>query len=148
MKREESKQLKEEFLKKRVLEGKSFDTISRELGVSKNTLLKWSKELKEEIETLENSEKERLIEQYKVSSLARLEAMLELREKILQEIKNRDLEKIPLTYLLKALFDIEALLDDNLSVYYYTGEPGSFLDMNELPKETITFKNSLKVRRR
>lgn len=49
----------------RLIEGKSLQTISDELEITKQTLVNWSKELNDEIEDLENAEKEELIEKYK-----------------------------------------------------------------------------------
>ncbi|MBA7648443.1 hypothetical protein ES703_56229 [subsurface metagenome] len=65
MKKEESKEKKDQFVIKRGLEGKSFDTIANELTITKVTLIKWSKELEEDISNLEDFEKEKIIEKYK-----------------------------------------------------------------------------------
>lgn len=45
--------------------GNSYDNIVKQLGVSKNTLLKWSKELATEIEDAVIFEKDALMERHK-----------------------------------------------------------------------------------
>lgn len=145
MKKEDIKEYKEQFIQKRVLEGKSFDTISKELGVSKPTLINWSKELEDEIINLENFEKEKLIEKYKVSKKARLESILELREKIQNEIKSRDLKETPFASLMKYLMDIEKLIDEGLDLRFYTGNTKSLIEADFTKKETLDFPNNLNL---
>ena len=53
--------------------GNSYDNIVKQLGVSKNTLLKWSKELASEIEDAILFEKDALMERYKMTELHLLE---------------------------------------------------------------------------
>lgn len=145
MKKEESKDKKEQFVIKRGLEGKSFDTIARELAVTKATLIQWSKEFNEEISNLEHFEKERIIEKYKAGKKIRLEAMLEMRDKILKEIKKRNLSEISFGSLMKNFVEVEKMLDGSLRVRFFTGETETLLEDNLdwSKKETLTFDHSL-----
>jgi len=144
MKKEESKEKKEQFVIKRGLEGKSFDTIAKELDVTKVTLIKWSKELYDEISNLEDFEKERIIEKYKAGKRIRFEAMLEIRDKVLKEIKKRNLSEVSFGSLMKNFVEVEKILDGNLGVRFYTGETENTLEENLdwLKKETVSFDNS------
>ena len=144
MKKEESKEKKEQFVMKRGLEGKSFDTIARELAVTKATLIKWSKEFNEDISNLEDFEKERIIEKYKAGKKIRFEAMLEIRDKILTEIKKRNLSEISFNSLMKNFVEFEKMLDGSLSVRFYTGETENILEdsLSLTSKETIVFDHS------
>jgi len=148
MKKEESKDKKEQFVLKRGLEGKSFDTIANELTVTKVTLIKWSKELEEDLSDLMNFEKEKLIEKYKAGKKIRLEAMLELRDKILTEIKKRNLSEVSFGSLMKNFVEVEKMLDNNLRVRFYTGETENTLEENLdwMKKETLSFDNSLSLK--
>lgn len=148
MKKEESKDKKEQFVIKRGLEGKSFDTIAKELTVTKTTLIKWSKEFNEEISNLEDFEKERIIEKYKAGRKIRFEAMLEIRDKILSVIKKRNLSEVPFGSLMKNYVELEKMLDGSLDLRFYTGETKNTLEENLewLKKETIAFNNSLNLK--
>jgi len=149
MKKEESKDKKEQFVIKRGLEGKSFDTIARELSVTKATLIKWSKELEEDISDLMNFEKERIIEKYKAGKKIRFEAMLELRDKVLSEIKKRNLSEVSFGSLMKNFVEVEKILDGNLNLRFFTGGTENPLEDNLdwTKKETIAFDNSLNLKK-
>jgi len=148
MKKEESKDKKEQFIIKRGLEGKSFDTIARELTVTKATLIQWSKEFNEDISNLEHFEKERIIEKYKAGKKIRFEAMLEIRDKILKEIKKRNLSEVSFGSLMKNFVEVEKMVDGNLNTRFYTGEIKNLLEDNLdwSKKETIGFDNSLNLK--
>ncbi|MBA7647702.1 hypothetical protein ES703_55480 [subsurface metagenome] len=148
MKKEESKEKKEQFIMKRGLEGKSFDTIAKELTVTKATLIQWSKELEEEISNLEDFEKEKIIEKYKAGRKIRFEAMLELRDKVLSEIKKRNLSEVSFGSLVKNFVELEKMLDGNLNLKFYTGGIENPLEDNLdwTKKETLVFDNSLKLK--
>ena len=149
MKKEESKEKKDQFVIKRGLEGKSFDTIAKELTITKVTLIQWSKELEEDISDLMNFEKERIIEKYKAGKKIRFEAILELRDKVLSEIKKRNLSEVSFGSLVKNFVELEKILDGNLDLRFYTGETKNTLEENLdwSVKETLNFDNSLNLRR-
>ncbi len=144
MKKEESKEKKDQFVIKRGLEGKSFDTIANELTITKVTLIKWSKELEEDISNLEDFEKEKIIEKYKAGKRIRFEAMLKIRDKILTEIEKRNLSEVSFSSLMKNFVEVEKILDGNLKLSFYTGEIENTLEENLdwSKKETIGFDNS------
>ncbi|GAI63516.1 unnamed protein product [marine sediment metagenome] len=144
MKKEESKEKKDQFVIKRGLEGKSFDTIAKELSITKVTLIKWSKELNDDISDLEDFEKEKIIEKYKAGKRIRLEAMLKIRDKILTVIEKRNLSEVSFSSLMKNFIEVEKLLDGNLNLRFYTGGIKNTLEDNLdwSVKETIGFDNS------
>ncbi|MBA7531628.1 hypothetical protein ES705_23843 [subsurface metagenome] len=144
MKKEESKEKKDQFVIKRGLEGKSFDTIANELTITKVTLIKWSKELKEDISNLEDFEKEKIIEKYKAGKRIRFEAMLKIRDRILSEIEKRNLSEVSFSSLMKNFVEVEKILDGNLNLRFYTGEIENTLaeNLDWSTKETIGFDNS------
>ncbi|GAI68830.1 unnamed protein product [marine sediment metagenome] len=144
MKKEESKEKKDQFVIKRGLEGKSFDTIAKELTITKVTLIKWSKELDGDISNLEDFEKEKIIEKYKAGKRIRLEAMLKIRDKILTVIEKRNLSEVSFSSLMKNFIEVEKLLDGNLNLRFYTGGIENTLEDNLdwSVKETIGFDNS------
>ena len=68
--------------------GNSYDNIVKQLGISKNTLLKWSKELASEIEDAILFEKDALMERYKMTELHLLELYGEELKSIREDLLN------------------------------------------------------------
>lgn len=145
MKKEEIKSKKEKFLSMRAIEGKSLQSIANELNISKPTLIKWNKELENEIINLKNIEKDRILEEYKITVNTRLEALLLLRQKILEELQNRPLEKIPYQTLINSFMQLEKAINKNIDVIFYTGkEKGIEEEIKEMIEyETVQNSNRL-----
>ena len=145
MKKEEIKSKKEKFLSMRAIEGKSLQSIANELNISKTTLIKWNKELENEIINLKNIEKDRILEEYKITVNTRLEALLLLRQKILEELQNRPLEKIPYQTLINSFMQLEKAINKNIDVIFYTGkEKGIEEEIKEMIEyETVQNSNRL-----
>ena len=68
--------------------GNSYDTIVKKLGVSKNTLLKWSKELKADIDDATEYQKDLLLERYRMTELHLLELYGEELKTIREDLLN------------------------------------------------------------
>jgi len=144
MKKEEKNELKELFLVKRGIEKKSFDTISKEINVSKQTLINWNEEMKDKLSLIEGEEKEKSIEKFRQILDKRLEGIFALYEKVENEISVRSLEDIPY----KALFDIkiqlEGIINKNTSFIYQTGE--SRIDLEDIGRQVnIKVNNTLYI---
>jgi len=98
---------KEKFVELRA-RGLSFSKISGEIGISKPTLINWSKELEIEIQNMRAIEWEALREKYQLTKEKRLLLFSESLDKIRKEISKRDLSDIPtekLYYLHLKLLD-------------------------------------------
>jgi len=80
--------------------GLSYDKIAIQLKKSKQTLIKWSKELECEISNFQTIEFDALKEKYRLSKQSRLEIFGKMLEGIKQELEKRDLKKIPTEKLL------------------------------------------------
>jgi len=94
------------FLKLRVIEGKSLDTISAETGVEKAELMKWSQQLHEQMEEMKAIEYDKLIEQYGLSNLKRIEYLGELYNRLKDELDKRDFTGLPTDKLYYILSDV------------------------------------------
>ena len=86
--------VKEEFIRLRA-EGLSFSKIANQLGVSRPTLIKWSGELQSQISAARYAQLEALAEQYGLLKEARIKAFGQLLEKLMAELKQRELAEIP-----------------------------------------------------
>ncbi|APH06625.1 hypothetical protein [Bacillus weihaiensis] len=85
---------KEQFIEMRAKEV-PYEHISKELGVSKPTLIKWGKELEFEVSNRKSLELELLHEKYYVSKKKRIEFFGEQMNQLNAELKKRDLSEIP-----------------------------------------------------
>lgn len=95
----ESIETKERFIELRA-KGWSFDKIAKELGKAKQTLIDWSKELKDEVANRKALELEALYETYYLLKENRLQTFGGLLNKIKDEVLSRDLSDVPTDKLL------------------------------------------------
>ncbi|MHC4278182.1 MAG: transposase, partial [Planctomycetota bacterium] len=93
---------KEQFIELRA-KGLSFDKIAKELGVSKQALINWSKELSLEVSNIKAIQLEALQEKYYVLKEKRIELFGEKLKAINDELSKRDLSDIPTERLLDLL---------------------------------------------
>jgi DNA-binding XRE family transcriptional regulator len=91
-------------------EGKSYQKIAEELEVSKQTLINWGNEMSMEIANLRSAKIEALIEQNRVSKIARLELLCQFFEKAKEELCKRDLSSIPSDRLLMMLLRVDEVI--------------------------------------
>jgi hypothetical protein len=94
---------KQKFMELRAT-GLSFDKISKEINVSKPTLISWSKELELEIRNLKALEKDALLKEFKLSLEHRVKNLGNLLVSIENEIARRNLEDIPTEKLFSIYF--------------------------------------------
>lgn len=85
---------KEQFIELRA-KGVSYDEISKGIGVSKPTLIKWGRDLQLEISNRYALELELLQEKFYVSKKKRIELFGEQLVRLIEELANRDLSEIP-----------------------------------------------------
>jgi|AntRauTorckE5430_2_1112549.scaffolds.fasta_scaffold24807_2 predicted ArsR family transcriptional regulator len=83
--------------------GRSFDAIAKELQVSKQTAINWSKELEEEIATKRAVELEALYEEYNLTKEGRLQRLGSLLNRLQAEVESRDLSEVPTEKLIALL---------------------------------------------
>jgi hypothetical protein len=103
MKKDETMNLKLEFLKLRAIEGKSFDVISNEINVSKPTLIKWERASRSAIDQIRSAEIQNLISCYNHSLKNRLGNLIKLSQRLEVEVLDRDLSSTPVNKLVEML---------------------------------------------
>jgi DNA-binding XRE family transcriptional regulator len=112
---------KDKFIELRI-EGHSFDDIAKQLNISKQTLVNWSKEEAVQIQlmNLEELRKEELHKKYIVTSKSRIE-MLGLRlNKLLEELDKRDFKDLSTDSLIKlVLLTSSKLKEEYTPIYQY-----------------------------
>jgi transposase len=113
---------KEKFINLRA-EGISFDKISKEINISKPTLIKWNKEFQKEIEDLIFLNAQYLLEQYKLTKQRRIELLTRHLSKINEELDRRDYSELSIKDLLSIKQEYENKLNKELEhIKLHTGE--------------------------
>jgi len=87
-------------------QGKSYSSISKELGVSERTLVRWSRKLAHQIANQRTLEFEKLREEYLLNRQQRLRIAGSQLNRITEELLKRDLSEEPA----HRLFDIQQKL--------------------------------------
>lgn len=83
--------------------GKTYIEISKVLGVSKQTLINWSKELELELSNAKSIQRDKLVQHYSDFKQSRFDAHTKLHDLLLCEIEKRDLSSIPTEKLISIL---------------------------------------------
>lgn len=115
--------MKDQDTKNRFIElrakGLSFSRITQEVGVSKQTLINWSKDLQLEIDNLKRIELEALQEKYFLTAQKRLELFGEKLTAVKEELDKRELSDIPTEKLVDILLKLDkALIRERASVKF------------------------------
>ncbi len=111
---------KKQFIKLRA-NGLSYDKIIKEMGKAKATLLKWGRELQEEISTARSIELESMYEEYGLLREQRLRFHGQTLQRIREEIESRELSEVPTPRLMELYLKQESQMSLDL-------EKLSFLD--------------------
>lgn len=104
---------KEKFIELRA-KGNSFQSIAISLGVSKQTLINWSKELHMEINNLRTVEYDALITKYRLNKQKKLEVYGEILDKVCKEIQKRDFVELSTEKLFHLYLKINDSLDRDM----------------------------------
>lgn len=104
---------RETFIELRA-EGHSYDSIAHTLGVSRQTLQNWSKDLRVEIENAKAFRLDAVKAKYKMLQVHRVEEFSLVLRKIRQELSRRDLSEVPTDRLLELFlkFNKESRVED------------------------------------
>jgi len=92
--------VKEKFIELRA-KGYSFDSIAKQIGKTKQTLIDWSKEFEDEISNLKALELEALYEKHYLLKEAKIQKYGAILSKITNELEERDFSKVPTGRLLE-----------------------------------------------
>lgn len=128
-------QNKEKFIQLRA-QGLSFDKISAEMGISKPTLIKWNQEYAREVSNLVYFNSEKLIEQYKLLKIHKIEALASTLSRVLEELSKRSFENVGTKDLISIAFTIESKLKESVSaIEFHTGITEDTFNLEEVFQE-------------
>jgi|SRR5262245_27921384 len=107
--------MKEQEIRNRFVDlrakGWSYERIAKELKVSKQSLINWSKQLSLEISNLRTIQLESLQEEYYLLKTQRIEILGQKLKAVKEELDQRNLADIPTEKLFNILFKGHAILD-------------------------------------
>lgn len=121
--------------------GRSYATISRELGVAKSTLVNWAKEYREQIGNLQTIESEALMEKHKVLQKHRIESLAKMLKTVEKELQTRDLSGVGDAALVK----LQLTLLDRLESYELTFEQTKSYEEANMEKMVGGTKESWRI---
>ena len=105
-----SLELKQQFIELRAKD-ESFAAIAKKLNVSKPTLIKWSRELSDQLSQAKAIELDTLQKQYYASKRHRLIVLGKRLQKVREELDSRELSDIPTERLIQLERRLTALLE-------------------------------------
>lgn len=106
----ENMEVKEKFIELRA-KGNSLQSIADNLGVTKQTLITWGKTLEVELRNQKALEYDALITKYEITRESKLKVYMELMNKIVDQVKDRDLSDLSTEKLYLLYFKIRNELD-------------------------------------
>mgnify|MGYP001565353436 CR=1 FL=1 len=107
--------VKEKFIELRGM-GRSFDSIAKELSVSKQTLINWSQQFSVEINNFKALELDALREKYLLSRKAKVEMFGEMLNRLKEEFLKRDFSSIPPKDLFESIMKLCTVLEKEAEI--------------------------------
>lgn len=130
-----SNEVKERFVELRA-KGISYSSIADQLGVSKQSLITWSQELKNEIANLGAIERDAIYEKYRQDKISRIKMFGDELERVRLEFQKRDLSTIPTDKLFTLLLQLQTSLDGEVSPIRFFGKKTMDSDWSPFPDES------------
>ncbi len=109
---------KKQFIKFRA-KGLSYDKIIKEMGKAKATLLKWGRELQEEIGTARSIELESMYEEHGMLREQRLRFHGQTLQRMREEIEGRELSEVPTPRLMELYLKQESQMSMDIEKLYF-----------------------------
>lgn len=110
--------------------GNSFDTIAKQLEVSKGTLINWSRDLEDEIQNYSALELDTLKEKYLISKKHQIQSYGEQLATVREELSNRDLSDVKTEKLIEVEVKLLEAINKLGITTKLTGEGISLKDFN------------------
>lgn len=96
---------RDQFIELRA-KGLSYADIAKEIGVAKQTICKWGKDFRIEVENAKTLLLDVIYQKYVIAKDKRIEAFGKRLDKVLAELDKRDLSNVPTDRLFKIAFDL------------------------------------------
>ncbi len=116
---------KQEFVELRA-KGMSFAKISEQIGVSKPTLIGWSRELELEVSNLKAIEMEALYEEHRLNKEARIKRLSNQLNRLETEIESRNLADVPTSKLFDLYSNVSKTIREETGTMIFKKESTGF----------------------
>ena len=110
--------------------GNSFDTIAKQLEVSKGTLINWSRDLEDEIQNYSALELDTLKEKYLISKKHQIQSYGEQLATVREELSSRDLSDVKTEKLIEVEIKLLEAINKLGLTTTLTGEGMSLQEFN------------------
>ena len=110
--------------------GNSFDTIAKQLEVSKGTLINWSRDLEDEIQNYSALELDALKEKYLISKKHQIQSYGEQLATVREELSSRDLSDVKTEKLIEVEIKLLEAINKLGITTTLTGEEMSLKEFN------------------
>jgi transposase len=101
--------------------GNSFDSIAKEIEVSKPILIEWNKIYREEIENIKTEAFEEFLQENKLTLKHRLEILSIIQKRLSEELQERNLDSISTSRIIDLLLKINTMTEEAVpEVNYFT----------------------------
>jgi hypothetical protein len=101
--------------------GNSFDSIAKEIEVSKPILIEWNKIYREEIENIKTEAFEVFLQENKLTLKHRLEILSIIQKRLSEELQERNLDSISTSRIIDLLLKINTMTEEAVpEVNYFT----------------------------
>ena len=122
-------------------EGLSFDEIARKVNISKPTLIKWSKELKDKIEEVTQIIEEQFLAEQRIKNIARAQKISDELDKAYAALSSTNYEKMNK----KDLINVIKILEDKLNLKTQVNKGDEEIKYSvEVVRSTIDSKDDLR----
>jgi len=116
--------------------GFSYSNISEQLGVSKQSLISWSQELKNDIANLGAIERDAIYEKYRQDKISRIKMFGDELERVRGEFQKRDISTIPTDRLFNLLLQLQTSLDGEINPIRFYGKKTMDSEWSPFPDES------------
>jgi hypothetical protein len=129
--------VKERFVELRA-RGWSFNRIAKELKVSKQSLINWSREFSLEIKNRRAIEFEALLEEHSMTRQKRIEVIGQLLKRMTEELTARPLTTMPTERLLDGIIKLMAECKAVCTELTFAAEENLYESVNKNLEKTVT----------
>jgi len=135
-------EIRQKFVELRA-EGKSYDAIAKRIKVSKPTLLKWSKELKDQIEEVSKTIEEQFLVEQKIKRILRAEKISDELDEAYRALSRTDYKNITK----KEMINVIEKLESNLITFTNFSESNRIKQLeNKLKEKELKEERAREVR--
>jgi len=111
--------------------GFSYDKIAKQIGISKPTLINWSKQLSIDIQNMRKVEEEATLQQYAAGKKHGLELLDQQLKAVRKELSTRDYSDYKTNELLELAISLQSKLTNSVGSMVFIEEGDGLIQLNQ-----------------